>query len=138
MQLGATASLAVSTCNSTGKIATLKLLEFSTADARLKPIRLGNQVILFKTAAPSRLFWAGPAMRIVQALYWMQDILADSNQRQKVMQQLRKVLLDPNAGPAARDDLQKGFSALPIWMQQFVTDLIRNPQTDRETEVGIA
>jgi Family of unknown function (DUF6088) len=28
-------------------------------DARLKPIRIGNQVIRFKTAAPSRLFWAG-------------------------------------------------------------------------------
>ena len=34
-------------------------------DARLKPIRLGNQLIRFKTAAPSRLFWAGrPAMRV--------------------------------------------------------------------------
>jgi hypothetical protein len=32
-------------------------------DARLKPIHLGNQLIRFKTAAPSRLFWAvcGPA-----------------------------------------------------------------------------
>ena len=49
-------------------------------DARLKPIRIGNQVIHFKTAAPSRLFWAGrPAMRIVQALYWMQDLLSRNN-----------------------------------------------------------
>ena len=28
-------------------------------DARLRPIRVGNQTIHFKTAAPSRLFWAG-------------------------------------------------------------------------------
>ena len=47
-------------------------------DARLKPIRIGNQVIHFKTAAPSRLFWAGrPAMRIVQALYWMQEFVGE-------------------------------------------------------------
>ena len=34
------------------------------ADARLKPIKLGNQEIHFKFAAPSRLYWADrPAMR---------------------------------------------------------------------------
>ena len=94
-------------------------------DARLRPIRLGNQTIHFKTAAPSRLFWAGrPAMQIVQALYWMQDILRDANERQRAMQILRKVLDDPIGGSATRDDLQKGFSALPIWMQQFVAELI--------------
>ena len=47
------------------------------ADARLKPIKLGNQEIHFKFAAPSRLYWADrPAMRVVQALHWMQDMLA--------------------------------------------------------------
>ena len=108
-------------------------------DARLKPIRLGNQVIHFKTAAPSRLFWAGrPAMRIVQALYWMQDLLAEPGEREKTMQQLRRVLGDPKAGPAIRDDLQKGFSALPIWMQEFVTDLVRRAQPDAEMEAGKA
>jgi len=106
-------------------------------DARLTPIRLGNQVIHFKTAAPSRLFWAGrPAMRIVQALYWMQDILSKPNERQKAMQQLRKLFADPNWGPAIRDDLQKGFSALPIWMQEFVTELIRASQPDGESDTG--
>jgi hypothetical protein len=39
-------------------------------DARLKPVKLGKQEIHFKSAAPSRLYWAGrPAMRVVQALY---------------------------------------------------------------------
>lgn len=106
-------------------------------DARLKPIRLGNQVIHFKTAAPSRLFWAGrPAMRIVQALYWMQDILSNPNERQRTMQELRKLFTDPNRGPAIRDDLQKGFSALPIWMQEFVTELIRGSQPDDDSDAG--
>jgi hypothetical protein len=94
-------------------------------DARLRPIRLGNQTIHFKTAAPSRLFWAGrPGMQIVQALYWMQDILRDANERLRAMEILRKVLDDPIDGSAIRDDLQRGFSALPIWMQQCVADMI--------------
>jgi hypothetical protein len=100
-------------------------------DARLKPIRLGNQVIHFKTAAPSRLFWSGrPAMRIVQALYWMQDLLAQPNERRKATQQLGKVLDDPKAGPSIRDDLQKGFSALPIWMQELIRELVWGTQQD--------
>jgi hypothetical protein len=100
-------------------------------DARLKPIRLGNQVIHFKTAAPSRLFWAGrPAMRIVQALYWMQDLLAKPNERQKALQQLPKVLVDPKAGRTIEDDLEKAFSALPIWMQEFVTELVQGARPD--------
>jgi hypothetical protein len=108
-------------------------------DARLRPIRLGNQVIHFKTAAASRLFWAGrPAMRIVQALYWMQDIVSKPNERQKAMQQLRKLFADPNRGPTIRDDLQKGFSALPIWMQEFVTELIRRPQPGTDSNAGNA
>ena len=38
-------------------------------DVRLKPIKLGNQEIHFKVAAPSRLYWAArPAMRVVQAM----------------------------------------------------------------------
>lgn len=47
-------------------------------DARLRPIQLGAQQIRFKQAAPSRLYWAGqPAMRVVQALYWMQTKVRD-------------------------------------------------------------
>jgi len=104
-------------------------------DARLRPIRLGNQTIHFKTAAPSRLFWAGrPAMQIIQALYWMQDILRDANERQRAMQILRKVLGDPIGGNAIRDDLQRGFSALPIWMQQFVAELSQKSEPPFNSE----
>lgn len=63
------------------------------ADARLKPIKLGNQEIHFKFAAPSRLYWAGrPAMRVVQALHWMQDMLAQDSERQRVQTALRRLL----------------------------------------------
>jgi hypothetical protein len=94
-------------------------------DGRLKPIRLGNQVIHFKTAAPSRLFWAGrPAMRVVQALYWMQDLLSQTEEREKTMQKLHKILADKDQGNAIREDLQRGFSGVPIWMQPMIGELV--------------
>jgi hypothetical protein len=94
-------------------------------DARLKPIELGAQEIRFKAAAPSRLYWAGrPAMRIVQALYWLQDTLGDLSQRTRVIDRLHQILDDPDHGEAMREDLRAGMSALPIWMQEFVRDLL--------------
>lgn len=94
-------------------------------DARLRPIRLGNQEIRFKAAAPSRLYWAGrPAMRVVQALYWLQDALADPDERARIADHLRRVLADPGHGSAIRDDLWSGLAALPIWMQEFLRDLL--------------
>jgi hypothetical protein len=90
-------------------------------DARLRPIRLGAQEIHFKFAAPSRLYWADrPAMRVVQALHWMQDILGEDKDRRRVQTALRRILNDPRHGRAIRDDLRTGFSALPIWMQEFL------------------
>jgi hypothetical protein len=98
-------------------------------DARLRPIRLGNQVIQFKTASPSRLFWAGrPAMRVVQALYWLQDMLSNEAERRKVTEHLRTILADPGHGPAIRGDLRTGLSALPTWMHQIVRELIEDPK----------
>lgn len=95
------------------------------ADARLKPIKLGNQEIHFKLAAPSRLYWADrPAMRVVQALHWMQDMLAQDSERQRVEAALRRLFADPQHGQAIQDDLRAGLSALPIWMQEFVRGLL--------------
>lgn len=92
-------------------------------DARLRPIQLGNQQIRFQAAAPSRLYWAGhPAMRIVQALYWLQDVLGSD--RAKILQRLRRILNDPAHGNVLRDDLHKGIHTLPIWMQSIVRELI--------------
>lgn len=93
-------------------------------DARLRPIQLGRQQIRFQAAAPSRLYWAGhPAMRIVQALYWLHDLL-DAD-RGNAMRRLRRSLGDPTHGPILRADLQQGIHTLPIWMQSTVRDLLR-------------
>lgn len=94
-------------------------------DARLKPIKLGSQEIHFRYAAPSRLYWADrPAMRVVQALYWMQDMLSQDGQRQRVKAKLRALFADPRHGQSIRDDLQAGLAALPIWMQEFLRGLL--------------
>lgn len=76
-------------------------------------------------AAPSRLYWADrPAMRVVQALYWLQDMLAQDSERERIQVVLRRLFADPKHGKAIRDDLRAGLSALPIWMQEFLRDLI--------------
>ena len=94
-------------------------------DARLKPIKLGNQEIHFRYAAPSRLYWAGrPAMRVVQALHWMQDMLSEDSERQRVEAKLRGLFADPRHGKSIRDDLRTGLPALPIWMQEFLRGLL--------------
>ena len=94
-------------------------------DARLKTIKLGKQEIHFKLAAPSRLYWAGrPAMRVVQALHWMQDMLAQDDERARVDATLRRLFADPLHGQAIRDDLRAGLSALPIWTQEFLRGLL--------------
>ena len=94
-------------------------------DTRLKPIKLGNQEIHFRYAAPSRLYWAGrPAMRVVQALHWMQDMLSQEGERQRVEAKLSALFTDPRHGQSIRDDLQAGLAALPIWMQEFLRGLL--------------
>lgn len=94
-------------------------------DTRLKPIKLGAQEIHFKPAAPSRLFWAGrPAMRVVQALHWMQDVLSTPEEHERAANHLRCLFADPEHGTELREDLRQGFSALPIWMQNFLRELI--------------
>jgi hypothetical protein len=94
-------------------------------DARLKPIKLANQEIHFKAAAPSRLYWAGrPAMQVVQALHWLQDVLQDDAERMRVTDVLRRLFDHPSHGDAIRADLRDGLSAVPIWMQEFLRPLL--------------
>ena len=91
-------------------------------DARRRSIQLDNLVITFKQTAPSRLYWAGrPAMRIVQALYWLKETL--QSDRSLVLNKLTKVLADPVHGPALRQDLLAGFKVLPAWMQSLLREL---------------
>lgn len=94
-------------------------------DARLGPIHLGNQQIQFKTVAPSRLYWAGrPAMRVVQALYWLQDLL--QSDPTPIVKRLTAIVNDQDHGAAIRSDLRQGTHTLPIWMQQIVRPLIED------------
>lgn len=93
-------------------------------DARLKPIILGNQKIVFKNAAPSRLYWAGrPGMYLVQALHWLHDVMASEIEKAKIERSIRKLFSDRQNGARLVEDLKTGLSAMPIWMQ----DLLRKP-----------
>ncbi|MBZ9982453.1 MULTISPECIES: DUF6088 family protein [unclassified Mesorhizobium] len=97
-------------------------------DARLKPIKLGSQEIHFKYAAPSRLYWADrPGMRVIQALYWLQDMLTQESEHKRIATTLRRLLSDPKHGEAIREDLRAGISAVPIWMQEFLRQLLSPP-----------
>lgn len=92
------------------------------SDARRRSITLDNLVIQFRPTAPSRLYWAGrPAMRVVQALYWLKDTLGTD--RARILARLTQVLADPTHGKAISNDLLLGFSALPAWMQDLVREL---------------
>jgi hypothetical protein len=97
-------------------------------DGRLRPITLGNLTLDFHYAAPSRLYWAGrPAMRFVQALHWLRDMLSsdDGGLRRRLI----SILRNPDHGQAIREDLRAGFSALPEWMRATVRDLLRDAET---------
>lgn len=97
-------------------------------DARLHPIQIGRLVIDFKLTAPSRLYWAGrPAMRIVQALHWLHDLLPAEGD--SIFNKIRKILQDPTHGKAIRDDLRTGLDALPVWMRDLVSRLLQ--ETDQ-------
>jgi len=93
------------------------------SDVRRKDIKLDNLVIEFKTTAPSKLYWAGrPAMRLVQALHWLKDMLPAN--REAIRSRVARILDDPKHGAAIRADLREGFSTLPAWMQRELRDLL--------------
>jgi hypothetical protein len=96
-------------------------------DARLSPIRLDNLTIEFKPTAPSKLYWAGrPAMRVVQALHWLKDMLPSD--RDRIMRRLQAILRDAKNEGAIREDLRSGLFTLPSWMQPIVRDLLDSLQ----------
>ena len=96
-------------------------------DARLRPIHLGKQTIVFRPTAPSKLYWAGrPAMRVVQALHWLRTTLARPEDQQRLMKQLRGLLGSPGEGKTIAEDLRQGISTLPGWMQKCVAELVRD------------
>lgn len=97
-------------------------------DGRLKPIQLGNQTIYFKLTAPSKLYWAGhPAMRIVQALYWLRDSLKVKDAQMDyyhIKTKLIRLLRSSKQASQIQCDLQSGLHTLPSWMQQWIRELL--------------
>jgi hypothetical protein len=96
-------------------------------DGRLRPIKLGELTLQFKLTAPSKLYWAGrPAMRVVQALYWLRDGLKDAAQSEldAMQAKLVRLLKDPTQGRRLREDLQSGLHTVPAWMQRKIRDLL--------------
>jgi hypothetical protein len=105
-------------------------------DGRLRPITLGNLTLDFQAAAPSRLYWAGrPAMRFVQALHWLRDMLPSDDG--SLHKRLVSILRDPDHGQAIQNDLRSGLSAMPEWMRVIVRNLLQQvsavvpPPTER-------
>lgn len=104
-------------------------------DGRLRPITLGNLTLDFKHAASSRLYWAGhPAMRFVQALYWLRDMLPSDDGR--IMKRLVAILKDLDHGQAIQQDLHRGLSALPDWMRVIVRDLLKRANETGKEKVA--
>lgn len=99
-------------------------------DARRRTLQLGGIKVEFKHTAPSRLYWAGrPAMRVIQALHWLKDVLPTDAPR--ILGRLRTILADPAHGPAIRADLAEGLPTLPTWLQTVVRDLLASvPNSD--------
>jgi len=80
-------------------------------DARLLSITLGNVTLDFQAAARSRLYWPGrPAIRLVQALHWLRDMLPSTT---GASASTSAPSSDPNHGQAIQEDLRIGLSALP-------------------------
>ncbi len=96
-------------------------------DGRIRPIKLDNLVIRFKLTAPSKLYWAGrPGMRIVQSLYWLEDIIQNKNNTNSsiVQKKLIKLLQSSNQGAQICADLKEGLHTLPIWLQKWVREFL--------------
>jgi hypothetical protein len=92
-------------------------------DTRRRSIQLDKLTIEFKMAASSRLYWAGrPAMRLVQALRWLKDMLTVDDSH--VQKRIRRILEDPLQGQRIQDDLAQGFNVLPSWMQDYLRPFI--------------
>ena len=92
-------------------------------DTRRRSIQLEKLTIEFKMAASSRLYWAGrPAMRLVQALRWLKDMLTLDDRH--VQKRIRHILEDSVQGQRIQDDLAQGFNFLPSWMQDYLRPFI--------------
>jgi hypothetical protein len=97
-------------------------------DARLSPIHLDNLTIQFKVTTPKKLYWVGhPAMRIVQALYWLRDNIKNTTQPNQhlIKTKLTRLLYHSDQANNLRNDLQSGLHTVPVWMQQWIKELLQ-------------
>jgi hypothetical protein len=62
-------------------------------------------------------------MRFVQALHWLRDMLPSDDG--SIRKRLITILTASEQGQAIQDDLNNGLSAMPVWMQSTVRDLLR-------------
>src|ERR1700747_1102480 len=102
---------------------------FMTAKGKSEPLAGRNcmetppQSILSDSPI-SLLLWARaspeghPAMRVVQALYWLRDLLPTN--KDQIFKRLLTILRDPTHGRAIQDNLRNGLSTLPEWLQEVV------------------
>lgn len=105
-------------------------------DARRRAIKLGNVTITFRPTAPSKLFWAGrPAMRVIQALHWLRDLLVREGESEQIKRRLATLFEDPTAGPPLKADLIAGMSTLPTWMREFLKPLAERDTDSRRRHV---
>ena len=63
-------------------------------------------------------------MRVVQALHWLRDTIAVSDDGDVWRRRLAALLADPAQGQRLRDDLADGMSALPAWMQALLRPML--------------
>jgi hypothetical protein len=95
-------------------------------DARLRSIKVGNLTIKFKPTATSKLYWADrPAMRLVQALYWLKPQLDNPDQAKQLHRRISMLLRKPKYGRILRSDLKKGFKTLPVWMRDYLKNIVQ-------------
>jgi hypothetical protein len=106
-------------------------------DGRLKLLRLGNLTVTFRPTSASKLYWADrPAMRIVQALHWLKPKPDNGDEYQRLQRRIKALLSDSKQGAALRKDLKQGLPALPVWMQDFLRDLLPTKRTSSPKSAG--
>lgn len=90
------------------------------------PVPLPDQEFAASNRSAGRASRLTPSrtMRSFQALHRIQDILPQESECRRVRETLHRLSADPRHGQAIRDDLRTGFPAPPIWMQEFLRDLL--------------
>lgn len=95
-------------------------------DGRLRPIKIGNLVIKFKLTAPSKLYWIGrPGMRIVQALYWLEQTMQNDEVNSNLIKaKVTEIIQRSSHSNEIILDLKAGLATLPVWMQRWLQNLL--------------